>query len=1056
MGFRAIPARPAVRPASAFRPRPRALRVLAVLCALLFAACGPADVPRGLLRDLARELRHGAPVAPRLSVLGAPSCVPVPGRAAGCAAAHAPSGRIAALATRAGRAVRDRADPTALHAAALIDLLYEPGTGKPLQRAISSLQTAARLAERPAPVLADLAGAYLVRAERAHAPRDLLAAIETAHQALELDPANRAARYNLALALERLGLVEEAADAWAAYLARDGASAWAGQAREHLRRMRAVGTEPAPPAPGADPVAYAAYAAAEPQRARELGWCRVLDAWAAAALAGDAAGAEAHLRRAEALGTALARRPGGDATLADGVRAVRSARGPAARTLAGAHRQFAAGCRAEREVKFRQAAPRFAAAAAAAGASPALRAWARLHQGGAVFRGGQRAAGLRIAHPVAATADPARHPALAGGARMLQALMLLRTDRYDQAADAAEAARALFARAGERESEGAALETLSNARFGVRDPDGGYAAAARGLDRLRPYRASRRLHNLLTSLSESVADDGFPRAAVRVQDEGVRVAERTGVPVYVAEARLVRAGLLATTGAGARARDDLAAARAAMARVPDMDSTVRGWMVARQRMAESRALLRADPLRAAGGLDSAAAFFIGRMDLPLVGLPAVVQGAQARLAARDTARGTALLETALGILEKRRDFIRMEPRRAAVFEEARTLVDRVTMLRLASGDSASALRYLDRGRASLTAVGAAPPAGTGADAGRPGEVALTYALVGDTLLAWTVDRGAVSMHRAVVDRARLARVLERLRRQLEDHAGEAELRPDLSQLYDWLVRPVQARLGGPGKALVVVADGELGAVPFAALHDARRGRYLVQDHPMRFAASLREARRAGPAGTAGAGALFVADPAFDPREFPGFPRLAQAAREARQIAAGYPGARVLGNEQASRGALVAALASAGVVHYAGHAVFDDERPERSYLLLAPTPGGGGAARLEAGEIAELDLRHLSLVVLAACQTVRTGPGRAAGFSGLAGAFLAAGAGGAVGSLWQVDERLTRPLMVEFHNAYRAVPSGPDALRTAQLRLLRSADPALRSPAAWAGFRYAGR
>jgi CHAT domain-containing protein len=61
----------------------------------------------------------------------------------------------------------------------------------------------------------------------------------------------------------------------------------------------------------------------------------------------------------------------------------------------------------------------------------------------------------------------------------------------------------------------------------------------------------------------------------------------------------------------------------------------------------------------------------------------------------------------------------------------------------------------------------------------------------------------------------------------------------------------------------------------------------------------------------------------------------------------------------------------------------------------------------------------------------------------------------VGSLWEVDDRLSRPLMIELHRAYRAAPDGALALRTAQLSLLRSGDPALRSPAAWAGFRYTG-
>jgi CHAT domain-containing protein len=273
----------------------------------------------------------------------------------------------------------------------------------------------------------------------------------------------------------------------------------------------------------------------------------------------------------------------------------------------------------------------------------------------------------------------------------------------------------------------------------------------------------------------------------------------------------------------------------------------------------------------------------------------------------------------------------------------------------------------------------------------------------------------------------------------------------LAGLYDRLVRPVEGRLGPPGTPLVVVADGEVAGVPFAALRDARRGRYLVEDHPLRFAGSLRDAARPPRAGAAAPGtALLVADPAFDPAAYPALARLPGAAAEARAIAAAYPGARVLAGPAAGRDALERALPGAAVVHYAGHAVFDDARPERSALVLA----GGG--ELTAARLAELDLGGVRLVVLSACQTLRARDGRAGGFSGFARALLQAGAGGVVGSLWRVDDDHTRALMVAFHRAWRAGGGdGPGALRAAQLRLLRSADPALRSPAAWAAFRYAG-
>lgn len=1026
------------------------------------SGCGTAhgdEAPAGLLADLAREIHSAPAIAPRLSISGPrPPCIPSESLAPGgprtpCAAtgAGANSARIARISARAAQGIRQSSDVNAIRTAALIDLLFESGGGKSLQRPISSLRTAARLSEHPAPVLADLAAAYLVRAERRGTPRDLLAAIETAQEAREQDPGNRAAAYNLALALQRFGLVEEASEGWRTYLALDSTSAWAREARRNVDAIAAADVPPLPPAADAPESAYAAFAAADPQQARKLGWCGTLGAWAKAVLAGDAAGAEARLRRAEALGGALERRPGGDATLADGARAIRAAGSHGARRLADAHQAFAAGCAALERVDVVASARQFAAAVSAADASPALRSSARVMYGAMLNYAGDPKTAEAVLRQERARSDTVRHPALAADARQALAALLLRGDRHEMGLVQAREAAALYTRIGERQNQGVALDAMSIAYFHMRDMDQGYALAYRALERLRPYRGSYRLHNMLALTGETVANDGFPRAAVAMLNEGVRVAERTRAPAFLAEALLIRARLLAGAGALQPADRDVAAGQAAVARLAN--PAVRGWMTAQFRITAAATALRTRPAQAAEVLDSATAYYVG-MQAPLIVFPTVVSSAWARLAAGEETKGIARLETALEILERRRDSIRMEPRRAAVFDAARELVDRVVMLKLASGSDSEALAYLDRGRASLATVGRpGRPLAHEVPTAPPGEVALQYALIGDTLLVWTVGR-QVELFRTAVDTVRLVRTIERLRRQLEERADEAELRPGLAQLYDELVRPVNGRLGAAGTPLVVVADGELASVPFAALFDAERRRYLVEDRPLRFAASLREASHAPPGRRAGGEALFVADPAFDASRHPGFPRLVGAAGEVREIASRYPRARMLADTAATRDALRAALGVTAMMHYAGHAVFDDERPERSYLLLAAVPGQS-ATRLQAEEIAQMDLRHLSLVVLAACQTVRTGPGRAAGFSGLAGAFLAAGAGGAVGSLWQVDDRLTRALMVEFHRAYRDAGNGPAALRQAQLQLLHSADPSLRSPAAWSGFRYAG-
>ncbi|HEX7239145.1 MAG TPA: hypothetical protein VF263_02675, partial [Longimicrobiaceae bacterium] len=272
---------------------------LALLCAV--AAIQPACRSRaepagatGLLADLAPHVDLAAALAPRLSLAReyractfAPSPVGTIPRAVcpGGSSSAATDERVTDVAARADSA---GAVPDALHALALTDLLWPGDAGKSLNRSISNMERAARLAPRPAPVLADLAAAYLVRAERTQSPRDLLLAAETAGRALEKEPRNAPALFNRALALDLFGLRGEAARAWHGYLAVDSTSGWAGEARRRHAAALAVPGSPPPPDSAAAPAELAAYAARDPQGARMLGWDRLLGAWGTAVLQGDA------------------------------------------------------------------------------------------------------------------------------------------------------------------------------------------------------------------------------------------------------------------------------------------------------------------------------------------------------------------------------------------------------------------------------------------------------------------------------------------------------------------------------------------------------------------------------------------------------------------------------------------------------------------------------------------------------------------------------------------------------------------------------------------------
>jgi CHAT domain-containing protein len=1030
-------------------PRPLAPWLAGAALACILAGCEAAAM--GELPDAL----EGAPgVAPRLSAAPAfRACteqVPAGGTIprASCPSARPRTDGLAQVARRAAQA---KDDPAAQHTLALLDVVASEGQERALERSVTSLRRLAARSDRPAAVLADLAAALIVRAEHAQAPRDLLEAYGAAEDALRHDPRHPPALYNAALALDRIGLVDEGMRAWRAYLAVDARSGWADEGRRRLAALQAVAAPRTPPAEDASPRAYETWAAAEPEGARELAMDRLLGAWGTAAEAGDTIRAARLLERAAAVGAALARRPGGDASVADAVAAIRSTRtNPGALlALARAHRDFAAGRAAFEAVDFAGAEPRLAAAATTA--SAALRSWARLHHATTLIQLRRGAEAIPILER-SASADAARYPALVGRARYLLARSQAQGDSWERALAAVRAPAALFARAGERENEGAALASVAEAHFVFGETDSAYTTLHRGLERLRGYRGSPKLHNLLLSAAEHTADDGQIHAAIRLQDEGVAVASRQRRPLVRMEALLARARLHASANDAALARADVDSARAIIHRLGD--ESARLWARADMWLAEGIGSLRDDPRGATEALDSAAVIYAS---LPLFvrTLPALIGAAEARLAAGDAAGSVQRLQAAVRLLDQRRDSLRMEPRRAAVFDAARGVVDRLVLLTLAQGRPAQALEHMDRARASLAAAGGPAADEGGGVEGPPGEVAVEYARVADTLLVWTVEGRTVEVSRTVLDTVQFIRTLAVLEDRLQGRAGDAEVRPALASLYDWLIRPVRARLGRPETPLVIIADGEIAAVPFAALYDARRGRHLLHDHPLRFAVSLREARRAPPAAPAG-GTLLVADPAFDRRRHPLLEPLPYARAEVRTIARGYPGASLLEGSGATRAALEPALARAGMIHFSGHAVFDDERPEQSHLVLAPLAGRDPAGRITAAELAALDLRHVRLVVLSACRTVRGGSGRAAGFTGLSGALLAAGAGGTVASTWDVDERSTAALMAEFHRAYARDGRGPAALRSAQLALLRSPDPALRTPAAWAAFRYTGR
>ena len=292
----------------------------------------------------------------------------------------------------------------------------------------------------------------------------------------------------------------------------------------------------------------------------------------------------------------------------------------------------------------------------------------------------------------------------------------------------------------------------------------------------------------------------------------------------------------------------------------------------------------------------------------------------------------------------------------------------------------------------------------------------------------------------------VAALAERLSVALNS-GSDGDWRVPARELYDLLIKPIEHHLDG-NSSLAIVPDRAMRGVPFAMLM-AGDGRYLVE----RTALSVAPALAYSQPGTQAAGEQATIVAASLEREVTlagtSFPALAGTGSEARNAAEhGSPG-RWLADF--TRDELAAALSadSADVLHLATHASFNG-RSDKAFIVARD--GLIPIAELR-DMISKNSVRDglLDLLVLSACETA---VGDDESSMGLAGAAIGAGAVSAIASLWPVDDVGATELMRQFYGNYQGGMSRAQALRMAQVSLLKNGGDNA-DPFVWAAFTLVG-
>ncbi|MDX2100602.1 MAG: CHAT domain-containing protein [Leptolyngbyaceae cyanobacterium bins.59] len=333
----------------------------------------------------------------------------------------------------------------------------------------------------------------------------------------------------------------------------------------------------------------------------------------------------------------------------------------------------------------------------------------------------------------------------------------------------------------------------------------------------------------------------------------------------------------------------------------------------------------------------------------------------------------------------------------------------------------------------------------------PGRVATIMSVTGKD----PQDRQEPQLYNAPVPQATVEEMVQAFQDGLRNRIS-LEFQQPSEQLYNWLIKPIEARLQEQKvETLVFVLDGVLRSVPMAALSDGKQ--FLIEKYSIATTPGLRlsnpQPLQTKVLSSVAFGLTEAATVTRDgiPQPFPPLPYVEQELKDLQQEI--NPSIVKLNRDfTPEQFKTVLQKLQPPIVHLATHGQFSSNRDQTFLVALN-------------GETIDIDLlseslgasdpnraNPIELLVLSACETAK-GDDRAP--LGLAGIALKSGARSTIASLWKVNDFATSQLMQEFYKelATRKVTKAV-ALQRAQQAILK--DPNFRRlPFFWAPFILVG-
>lgn len=367
----------------------------------------------------------------------------------------------------------------------------------------------------------------------------------------------------------------------------------------------------------------------------------------------------------------------------------------------------------------------------------------------------------------------------------------------------------------------------------------------------------------------------------------------------------------------------------------------------------------------------------------------------------------------------------------------------------------------------------------------PGQTLLEYFVGDSTLFIFLIKKDFYEVQKIPMDFPLKQWVNEFTKEGIFAYYGKAELNRKLSllqsvsnyniaaqNLYNKLIAPVKGKLT---KEVIIIPDGELGYLPFEILLTGKPIKiqnfatypFMIKEHQISYCYSanlLHEMTQKKHQNATQNPLLALAPFVKTPNQaatntnkirtldqVPNNIRyLPESEKEVAAIHKSMKGIAFYGKD-ASINNLNKSISNSQIIHLSTHASANSEISKNSYLLFSTNTDTIGFEKLYIRDLYNYSI-NADMVVLSACETGVGKLKKGEGIISLARAFAYAGSKSIFTTLWQVDDKKTKEIIIAFYDHLAAGLPKDAALRKAKLDYLNNKENKGQSlhPFFWAG------